>query len=291
MISLKKAYKSDKHKLLPLILNGFEVNKYSKSIQRNLNTFFSQLFEIKWKGKNDYIGFYLEDENKKPIGFNGYIFSTRKIGNETYNFCNLTTWVVEKKYTRYGMLLYKPIEKLKSTHIITNFSPSIPSQFILKRMKFNILDQIKYLIPFIPSFSVFNNHKIKTQTDSIGLSADEKIIYNDHSKTKIIFLQYFNKSQSMLIGCRKVLKKKLSFLEIMYLSDKELFLNDIQILRSIINIKCRTLGLIIDSRFLSSEKIIFSFKFRTKEPKLFYGDSIELNKIDNLYSELAYIPR
>ena len=46
MISLKKAYKSDKHKLLPLILNRFEVNKYSKSIQRNLNTFFSQLFEI-----------------------------------------------------------------------------------------------------------------------------------------------------------------------------------------------------------------------------------------------------
>ena len=285
MVHLKKAYKSEKNKLFPLILNGFEVDKYSKTAKSNFVNFFSELFKLSWDGKNEHIGYYLEDENKNPVGFNGFIFSSRKIGDKIYNFCNLSTWVVEKKYSRYGLLLYKPIESLKSTHIITNFSPSLPSQYILKRMKFKILDDTQYLIPFFPFILNFNCIKIKTQINLKTLNKNEKKIYRDHLNTKVFFVKCDLKSSYILIGIRKLSKKKLPFLEIMYLNDKNLFLKNISRLRFVINLKFRTLGFLIDSRFVSKQKISFCLKLKMGEPKLVYAGNNESNNIDNLYSE------
>ncbi len=289
MISLKKAYRSDKDKLMPLILEGFEVNKNSKPIQLKLKSFFNQLFDIRWACNSEHIGYYLENEEQIPVGFNGYIFSKRKIGEKIYKLCNLTTWVVKKEYSRYGILLYKPVEKLKLTHIITNYSPSVPSQFVLNRMGFNILDQTKYLLPIIPHYKFLDIFKIKRKIDFTTINSNEKKIYNDHISSKIIFLQYFKNHKNLLIGCKRVYKRRIPFLEIMYLNNKDLFYKNIQVLRSILNLKFNTLGLIIDSRFLDNKKINLSLKLKTKGMKLIYSKNIDTSEIDNLYSELIFI--
>lgn len=285
MIELKKAFISDKYRILPMIEDVFEVQQRPISYQKYLKQLFSDLFNNHWAAEEEYIGYYL-DVKGEVVGFLGLIFSQRLINGENCKFCNLSTWAVKKEYRQFSLMFLDPISTLKLTHVITALTPNPQAYKIYhKVMKFKILEESIILIPFVLNLGIFSMpSKLSFNIDINALSITQQQIYSDHVHKRIKFATFKYRTQTLLIAFNRIIKKKIPFTEIMYISDGDLFYMNISTIRIHLNIRLKTIALLIDSRFLNNKKVLFSYKM--KQGKLYWGDSSMKNSIDNLYSEL-----
>jgi acetoacetyl-CoA synthetase len=292
MIKLKKAYPNDKDRIMPVILDGFDFNEFSRSTQIKLKQFWIELFDLDWKSEEDHIGYYLENEKGQVVGFDGYLFSERKIHGNVYKFCNLSTWVVKKDYRHYGLMLLKPLLDLKKTHIITNQTPNPAGYSVLTtRFKFSVLEENKLFIPAILNLKLMFNKlpRISNDIDTLRLSDDEHEIYMDHSKTKLKFVQIEVNSQLILLAYRRKTIKRMPFVEIHYISNRPLFIQNLSSIRLIITLRTKSVAIIIDSRLINYSKPSFTYQHKMTHPKLFSGNASLKGDIDNLYSELTIL--
>ena len=158
------------------------------------------------------IGYILQNRNK-TVGFLGTLFSKRKIGNKTFLFCNIHSWLVDTKHRIASLILFKKILK-KSVITVLTARPGLNSAFL--KMGFKSL-QMKYRILCLINFSCFVRNKNKTNIITNKSLIIKKItkeniqIYNDHSDKRFIKFIVFDKNittdYSFVVG-RFVIKRK-----------------------------------------------------------------------------------
>lgn len=280
MAIVKKAKIEDFEKIYPLLL-GLNNHRLSKEDWR-------RLFIKDWDNQEDYFGYMLVDRTQ-TVGFLGLIFSNRLINNKVQKFCNLTSAIVKKEYRSESILLFFPLLKLKE-YTLTCFTPSKEVALILERLGFRALeDRIKIIFP-IPGF-VGNNCFVEFNRDVIKSCLGEKDlkVYYDHLNLKSIYLLLRSKDGNCYLVVNKTRKSKITFAQIHYISNLDIFLKCISMLRTEICLRLKVCGLLFDERYLKGRKITALTVAKRPKPRLFKSESLDRDDIDGLYSELVLL--
>lgn len=281
MITVKKALYDDFEKIYLLLLEFNNPNLTKAD--------WKQLFVNYCGSGEDYFGYVLLDQNN-VVGFLGLIFSNRLVDDKIHKFCNMTSFIIKKEYQGkgFGRLLFSELIKLTDYTIITLPPP-------LKTLKMHIThgfkeleDSYRLILP-IPSISGFlNNCSVLFKSEDLrnNLNTKELKIYNDHLKCKCIHLLIKTKEGNCYIISKRIMRKKMLFAEIHYLSNLFIFLKHIDSIRVNIPLNLKVLGLLIEERFLKGAEIRYSITRKFHRARLFKSLSLSKDKItDNLYTE------
>ncbi|HQO10106.1 MAG TPA: hypothetical protein PLK90_08875 [Clostridiales bacterium] len=289
MIELKKAYPDDIGRIIPLLYDEFGLEKMSGRRLERQKESFRKLFGIHWNSKQDHIGYILE-EDKKISGFIAYIFSERMILDKIYKFCNMSAWAVRKGSRSSALSLTMPVKELiEEGYTITNLSPSPSAYDVFRKLHgFRDLETHYILIPYIPSVSRRSSVSvsINEEVELSGVSDFVRKNYEDSAPYGAQMLHIRTSSDSCSVIFKKTYYKRyIPASGILFVSDPEVFIKNIQLLRSVINRKSGTAVMITDSRFINGKNINFSYVKKMHNPKLFWSERFEKDRIDNLYSE------
>ncbi len=281
-VKLEKAYISDKDDVLPMLNRVFGFD--SKN-----NSTFDRLFQSHWgREETDPIGYLLREGNT-VVGFYAYIMYQREIGGKLYEFCNMSTWGVEENYRGVSLQLVKPIKELSKTHTITNFTANMPSHIVFKRLlKFDDIENQLLIIPFLPSY-FWTRHKIyfDRNIDQEVLSKSDHKIFNDHhpDKYKSVHVVLKKEDTYLYVILTKSFRKKIPFLEVRYINSSNLFVEWVNILRTVLPLKYRTVALLIDKRMMKGHNVSLSYTYNLPLSKLYKSPELDNDQIDGLYSE------
>lgn len=176
--------------------------------------------------------------------------------------------------------------KLKN-YTITLLCPSETTQDIFKKLGYKELDSaIRILLP-IPQFSRHLKYNLQLTFDRKVikglLNENELMIFHDHVEFNCIHVTISSDAGHCYIIMRKIFKKQLPFAYIHYVSNFELFYQNIDMLRLSLAMKLRVIGIIVDERFVHDRNIRFSIKY--PQVSMYKSHDLEPKDIDSLYSE------
>ncbi len=308
MITIKEAFAKDFEDIYPLLQ---EFNNATITKEK-----WQSLFIKHFNSSNDHFGYILLDDSK-IVGFQGVVWSIREINNKEYTFCNLSSMIVKKEY-RSESLKLRIHATSNENYVYTTFTSSEKNYAIGKYLGFKELNEKLQLISFFPKLShllrkyqlIYNAEEIKNILNEIHLK-----IFEDHIKFNCTHFIIKDKNQYCYIILKKkdfapnvlnsskvynlfdsvfyklfkrsIIKKRLIFGYIHYISNFELFYNSInsKCLRICKNLKLD--GLIIDERYLKDSKTKIFFTYPNKHiSRLYKSYSLKPIDIDYLYSEL-----
>ncbi|NOZ34227.1 MAG: hypothetical protein GXO80_02890 [Chlorobi bacterium] len=285
---VREAKYDDFEKVYPLL---YKLN--NKTLSKND---WKRIFENNFETDMGFCGYVIEDEDEIH-GFLGAVFSNRIIAGKEYKFCNLTSWIVEKKYRAKSLILLMKIHKLKG-YVFTNFTPSKTVYPILKKLGYKDVENRKFLIKPIPVFS----SKIRILTSGFEnlLDDNELKIYEQHKKFNLGFFIAKSKSDYCFIVYRKKkyfpakLKKitagkiNMQLAEIEYVSNPNFFSNNTKEIMFKASIKKTIASFTVYEKYLP-ESIVKSSKIYKTHRKYVYKGDLPENKIDILFSEIVIL--
>ena len=265
---------------------------------RNTKNDWKNLFKDHFQSEKNYYGYILKD-GERIVGFINYLFAKRKFNGKVVTFCNIGSWIVLEKYRNKSLSLLMPLVRLNDC-ILTNFTASKAVYKILKTLKFKEVGDDFIIIPPIPGISFLEIFKSDIRILFGGkvkkyLNEDELIINNDHSnpdfKCKHILLK--DCEGICYIIAKRAYRNRLPFLHIHYIGNSRIFSKYVGVIRILCPFYFKVLSIIVDKRFLGSEKInnVISDKLQSHrlcKPNLTYSVG-DLRKIDNLYSEFIVL--
>ena len=293
--------KLKKRKLKNLIIKPiFLKDSYYQNLIHFLdNQTYLNVRKIKLILKNNFllnmpIGYIMIDSFQNIVGFLGTIFSIRMVNKSEFLQCYLHTWIVDKKYRLNSHnLLLQILEDYKDLNIFT-FNPVYKLAGLYQ--KFNFSHQIFYKEIFLINFLNFfkkKKYRIITKEEKYYdlLNDDNKKIFNDHSNLKsglnFLFFKNINSPKFIFIITKKMFKKSLHYIEILYVSDFEEYAKHIDNINCEIFLKFKTFLIIYynfsNFKSLSNSKIYF-FK---KKNTLFFKNFSKNHILDPLYSEFV----
>lgn len=285
---VREAKYNDFEKVYPLLhkLNSTTLSKKD----------WSNIFVNNFATDEDFCGFVIED-NEQIHGFFGTIFSKRIINGKEYKFCNTTSWIVEEEYRAKSLVLLIKIHKLQN-YIFTNFTPSETVYPILKKFDYKDIDNTKFLLKPKPVFS--SKVKIITNKFEVFLNEKDLKIYELHKKfnlgffivkknTDYCFVVYRNKKYCPA-KLKKITKGKinLQLAEIEYVSNKQLFLENLREILFKISIKNKIIAFAIYKKHLPTDIIKMAKKYKTQR-KFVYRGNLPATEIDVLFSEIIIL--
>ena len=281
MINIREARSVDFESIHKLILNEFQ----STPIKPHQ---WKRLFSRHWCTNDDPIGYVLTDDGN-IVGFFGVCISYRTINRGVHKFCNLSTWVVKEQFRNNSLALLFNILKMRNV-IFTAFTPSATARDIYQALGFQELESRFIALLPIPSTNTFNaKYKLVFSQNKIAqiISDDHKVLLHDHlpfSSTNVVIQK--GEEYCLIIG-KKTKKKRLPFLQILYISDKDIFASYCKTLAITACVKLRVFGLIIEARHLTQRsRFNLNYEFHKDNSTMFKCAFIERNEIDMLYSEL-----
>lgn len=253
------------------------------------------IFEQPFNNGEDNCGYALFDGDK-VVGFLGYIYSSKLIENKLTKFCNLTTWIVLEEYRNNSLQLIYPILKMKD-YCITNYIPAKNVYEVSKKLGFKDLEVYEnILLPILnPIKCLFNKCTFIIGLDEIlKFLQNEGEVYllnvvNAHKNYNCNFVLIKSKRSFSLILFTKVKRKKITFAQIQYISNKELFFSCLDRFKIILMWRFKIISPIIENRNLIKGNRLFSIKVKFNNPQVYKGEVIDKSKIDNLYSELILL--
>ena len=283
MSKVVKVSKSDFERVVPLFRHF--------GLKDKDENFWRRIFSNPWQSKEDYLGYMILDNKEKPVGFLGYLFSVRCIKGKQYKFCNLTTWIVEDSFKSMGLMLLRPALNLQD-YVITNFTASHRVVTILKHLGFKEISTHIYCFPFF--YGVFSCwEKMDIIYDIVDIERNildnQRDIFNAHKDLdcKHIFVKYRGRLCYIIATC--VTLKKISFLQIHYVSDTMVFQDIIGKLGLRLSIHFKTFGIIVDAYSIQRSKRSFGIKIKRPRPLLYLSKNIQPEDMDTAYSELVVL--
>jgi|TARA_B110000495_G_C22940318_1_gene550133 hypothetical protein len=282
MATVKKVFWEDFDLIYPLLeqLNNSHIKKDQ----------WKRLFINHWSNKEDYFGYFLIEKNK-AVGFLGLMFSTFTVNHTEYNFCNFTSWVVDKRHRSESIKLLLPVLKMKN-FTLTSHTMSSDTYFIFKKLGFSDLEDTLVVIPPLPTLQIFSGEcrvTINNKTTPIFLSEKDLKIYNDHSALDVNFIfAQTEQGYSMIIASRPI-KKNLPFAHLHYVSNLNIFLECIHEIRLKVCIHLKTAALLVDKRYLNGIKIPKTWEYLLPQPRLYKSDHLTKKDITTLYSEMLLL--
>jgi hypothetical protein len=290
MVKIEKAQIEHFEDIYKLLLSF----KYTRNTKNDWKNIFIDHFQ----SEKNYYGYILKD-GERIVGFINYLFAKRKFNGKVVTFCNIGSWIVLEKYRNKSLSLLMPLVRLNDC-ILTNFTASKTVYKILKTLKFKEVGDDFIIILPIPGISFLEIFKsdikiLYGEDVKRYLKEDELVIYNDHSnpdfKCKHILLK--DCEGICYIIAKKAYRNQLPFLHIHYIGNSRIFSKYVGILRVLCPFYFKVLAIIVDKRFLGSEKInnVISDKLQSHrlcKPNLTYSAD-SLKKIDHLYSEFIVL--
>ena len=282
MATVRKALPEDFNKTYPLLetLNNVSLKKED----------WEQLFVNPWNNLEDYCGYILTDADE-VVGYLGMLFNTRIIHGQEYKFCNITSWFVEREYRNQSFLLLLPLLALRE-YTITIFSANEATYIASKKLGFEDFEtHIRLISPFVGVRGFLGNCSIVEDDRVINQSLDEEClkIYRDHLCFRCIHLLIKTKYGTFYLITTRVTRKSIPAAQIHYISDLDVFLESIEIIKLKICLKLKVFMLLIDERFIQGNKISFSLRIKLPQPRVFKSDLLKEDAIDSLYSELIIL--
>lgn len=246
-----------------------------------------QLFIKHWDIPEDYHGYMLVDD-EKVVGFLGTIFSARKIGNQEYRFCNLTSWIVKPEHRQRSLFLLFPLLKLKD-YTFTNLSAQKHVAAIHRELGFTEIGSRAQIVLPLSGFSFHGNNKYRIILDKDKikdiLRNDELAIFNDHLKFKCRHLLITSGNDYCYLVASTLIKKMVPILYIHYIGNLDLFLKMINKVALRILYHFKSLGMIIEERFVKGQNLRGAIQYDLPQYKLFKSSFLQAKDIDNLYTE------
>jgi hypothetical protein len=282
MATVRKALPGDFEKTYPLL------QKLNNTTLKRAN--WENIFKNPWNNLEEHCGYVLIEEDK-IVGYLGTLFNTRNLQGNNYNFCNVTSWIVEKEYRNQSFLLLLPLLSLKKYNI-TIFSPSEAAYLAYKKFGFQDFETHKRLITPIPTIkSFFENCSITNKNVSIEQSLDEKDLqlFRDHQSPNCTHLLITSKFGTIYMITTRVKKKNIPVAQIHFISDLSIFNKSINIIKLRICLKLKVFLLLIDERFVKGIDIPCSMPLKLPFPSVLKSASLNGESIDSLYSELIIL--
>jgi hypothetical protein len=255
-----------------------------------------RLFNYQWSHEEGYCGYGLFDHNR-IVGYLGLIFSQRSIEGKVERFCNISTWVVQEGYRGHSLSLILPAIKLHD-YTLTDLSPFKEAAELAIRLGFKELDlKLKLLLPF-PFFfqrSQLNGFQFSHNPSLIQavLVDEDSRLFLDHQpysncKHLIIFNELSNTQYCYLIFT--VFKNNgFSYCHIHYISHIYIFIDYNLAIRVQIARQHKVNFIIVDSRFVACSELPMSWELPFNNIKLYKSETLSIQNIDNLYSELVLL--
>ncbi len=282
--TVEKARAEDFEKVYPLLLT-FNNPKITRAQ-------WQRLFADNWNFQKDYCGYKLVLGNE-IVGFIAYILSKKLINEKWENFCNISSWIVKPEYRSSSVDLLYPLLELKD-HTIISFTPTVGAYKVETRLfKLKILDSYEVIIPVLPRFSASLRKKFKVITPRKNqdecllqvLSDYERKIFRDHEKFDCHHLVITSNRGNLYMIFKRIYKRHLPFAKLYYISNPGLFLHHLQDLRFRIPLALKTIGIVVDSRFLQGRTIHFKKTKNFYMPMLYRSDHLQPHEVDYIYSE------
>lgn len=280
IVRVEKVSIDDFEKVYPLLLD-FNNTRITKSQWKNL-------FIDYWNFQPEYCGYKLV-HGDEVVGFIAYIISRKIVNGKEENFCNISSWIVKMEYRSNSIDLLYPLLDMKDYTIIS-FTPTPGAYKVEKTLfKLKILDRFEVIIPALPVLSAVWKKKIKVITHPMELSqyllAHEKKIFQDHSKFDCKHLIITSNRGNLYLIFRKTFKRHMPFAKLYFVSNLELFLHYLDEIRFRVPLTLKTVGIVVDSRFLENKRISFSKNKTFYMPMLYRSDHLLPHEVDYLYSE------
>ena len=278
MPTIRKATVDDFEYVYPLF-SGFQEPRPSREE-------FQQLFTPRWGMDHPHVGFLLEAHGE-TVGYLGTLFSLREINGRKETFCNLCTWIVKEEYRSEGLPLLFQVLRMKDV-TVTNFTGNRVASILMK-FDFKVLDHaLKILIP-LPVFGdgcelLFDYSRIAPLLDTPA-----RRVFEDHRDFKYSFAALRAGDEISLICFKKVKRKRLPFLEVHYLSGREVFLKHVRHALLSLCIRTGSVGLMLGEHFLGEAALPFSFTIPQRQMRLFRSKTVSAAEMDTMYSELQVL--
>lgn len=236
-----------------------------------------------------------QSKNDRIVGFIGLIHSTRHIKGKERQFCNLTSWIVQKKYR------FEAIKLLRSalqdnTYTLTNLSPTKGVHKLFLKFGFQLLEDSTILLsPFTAPQTTFSQPWLWT-TDSKRkiekrLEGQDLKIFNDHKNTLAKHLLLYNHKTYCYIVSTIRWIRNIPCSWIHYISNPDLFFSHQAKLKWGLFKSNKTLITQLDSRLVGDKIPPFAIKRELHSPRLFRPAQADIfaDSIDSLYSEFMWV--
>lgn len=245
-----------------------------------------RLFDRQWDSQIEPLGYVLMKESE-AVGYIGLLTVKREIDGQRHEIMNLTSWTVKKQYSGHSIKLIFPFIQ-DQARTLTCFTPAKSVDVVFRRFGFQELNSALQVIPFWAMSFGRNDYEIFF--DIAGqrslLTKEEGQIYNDHRSFSGSTHFIIKKAQDhCYVVAKRVLKKKLPFLHVHYVSDKKLFVQGIKKFVGAICCRSRVLGLIVFEHYLGSQELSGTIKVRMQSKPLFRSAYLKQKDMDSLYSE------
>ena len=285
MPEIEKTKPEDFPAILPL-LEEFD----NASIKRSD---WERIFAYDWSKDEPIVGFHLEDRGR-VVGFLGGIFSKRLINGQLENLCNLTSWIVREEFRNHSLALLLEMLKIQD-HTFTNFSAAPSVSKVMHKFGFRELESgFRIVTPSFRLFSFNRSRKISIigKIDYLRqrLKGDLRRILDDHEGTSLRPL-LIEEERGQCLAFYKIVKRRRNIRAAYFLSASNCsILNDqIDNVMKWILLKHALLFLIIDERFVETNRLKTAKSGRMPVSMLFKSDCLQPSDIDYLYSEIALL--
>jgi len=249
-----------------------------------------RLFVSHWESDAGHCGYVLVD-GEKIVGYLGMLFSVRVVRGQHHKFCNISSWIVEKKYRNESFSLLLQLLKLKE-YTVTNFTPDETTYVASKKLGFKDFEtHFRILIPFPTlkalraDYSIVDGRGVVKQF----LKDNCRQIYNDHLFFDCLHLWIKTRTGGFYMVLTKVLKKGIPAAQIHFISDLNCFKENVASLIIKLCIKLKVLIVMVDERYLNGVSMLFSTRMKLPQPRIFKSESLKGEDIDSLYSELVVL--
>ncbi|MBF0379497.1 MAG: GNAT family N-acetyltransferase [Magnetococcales bacterium] len=274
MIKIKKANKDD-HALVVPLLKHFANPPALETI-----------FTNHWGLEDNFFGYILTDDDR-VVGFIGTIFSETVIAGDVRRFCNITTIVTDEEYRDKGAYLLMSVVGQEGCSF-TNFTPTPSVRAMLLSLGFKEFNSLAHIFPPFPAITtLFAKRKWVFDHDQIkkSLTGNDLKIFEDHVKFPNCchgVLQTHEGSCYFLAN--RVDKKGLPFAKIHYISNIDLFLHHLGMIRFKICLKLGSVALQLNQHLLGDNNPPWSMSFNMPS-KLYKAEGLNEEQITTLYSE------
>ncbi len=285
MVTVKKATIDLFEKIYPLI-DYFNIQKLNK------DDWYS-LLSLRWSSEYDHFGYILVDQDK-VVGFLGAFFHERTIEGKTHQICNLFCWYVLKEYRRESLSLILAALKEKNV-TVTSLTPSQDASKIQKMLQFITLETSVKIFTPLSAFFPASKGILSNDSDLIRslLNEQELVYFNDHLLPKmcshLVFSSNGVNDSYCYIIYNTVSKKHISFTQIYYLSNPELFKTCLPRIQRYLFKANRSLFIITDKRLLKGYSPRLGFEHKLRYQRLYRSPNLTPEHLDNLYTELLFL--
>jgi len=206
---------------------------------------------------------------------------------KNYKYINFSSWYFKRQYRSFAPIIIKKIIKESPENsILTNFTPHSSAIKIFNKLGFNHFD-----VRFSPFTVNIFKYSLSTKITRINKNIPKftpnniKEIFNNLSSKSIYNFSIYNqlKSEECFFSLCFFQKKGLRFARLLFVSDPEIFVQNLSKIKLnlIINYRCFVL---LFPNYGAYKLINFSFK---TNGKYLFKHSEKIESIDLLYSEFT----